>query len=154
MKKNKKVILLAIGACVISLATLSVFADGEGSPQTQPVSTTYVSGSCNVVNGSPGCACVCYDTTTIVCKGTALSDCAGSSTRTPDYQCTCTKQTSGLLNGRFACVPNTWQSIYLPINFKINAYCEEAGQWPCLLHILNYKSEDFLLANWICQKTA
>jgi len=96
----KKIILLAIGVCVISLAAVSVFAkDGEGSPQTS-VSTTYVSGSCDVQNGTAGQTCVCYDTTTIWCQGTATSSCAGSITQGANYSCTCTRQ----ITGAFKCV--------------------------------------------------
>jgi hypothetical protein len=95
----KKVILLAIGACVISLATVSVFAtNGEGSPKTS-VSLSYISGSCDRQNGPAGGVCVCYTTTTIWCDGTATSSCAGSVTVSPNFQCTCTRQ----ITGAFSC---------------------------------------------------
>jgi hypothetical protein len=104
MKKNKMVILLAIGACVISIATLSVFADnGDGSPKTSsPPAIQWVSGSCSSVNGPAGAQCIAYNQTVTTCVGTTPSDCQGTTNNGPDYQCTCTLQGIG-----YACVPNT-----------------------------------------------
>lgn len=97
MKKN---ILLAIGACVISFATVSVFAtDGEGSPKTS-VSTTYIGQNCSTGNGPSGAQCTAYDTTTIWCKGTSLSDCTGSTVQGLNYSCVCTKQ----ITSAFKCI--------------------------------------------------